>query len=256
MSVIVSFASYRQAVNMGIETVSLIVGIVGGVVTLVAFFAAVMFYHQGHRINRTTEQLLARIDAQVGVIQGDYWRIVDRTLSLAEKGSGTLVATLSGELTSVADSLKHSIAETIRATRSPTTGPGDAPTATDLEGQIAAIIDSKMSAAKQEATRIIEISGYRASYDGIVRLVLRSLRHGPIVLAAVQRYMHSHCFDMFAQDLGVLICRLEAEGLVERREDLNVRRTESAVLAEDGFWAITVAGRAFPGVEDRNAPII
>ena len=236
------------------ESLSLIVGIVGGVVTVVAFFAAVVFYHQGTRLNRATERILARIDAKVGVIQDEYSRIIDRTLSLAEDGSGALAATLTDRLAAVTDSLKSAIGETIRTTDHPAATPEKTPTSADLERRIAAIIDSKMGAARQETINVLEISGYRAAYDGIVRLVLRSLRHGPILTRAVQRYMHSHCFNLLLADLGVLLQRLEAEGLATRRPDLDAKVRERGGNGADSFWDLTAAGRAVPGVEDSPDP--
>src|SRR5215467_5859780 len=95
------------------ESISIIVGIVGAVIGLVSFIAAIVFYIQGNKLNRQSERILSDIDAKVNLIQGDYGRFVDKSFDLAAGNIPYMSDKLSEQMDILESSLKTAIKESI-----------------------------------------------------------------------------------------------------------------------------------------------
>lgn len=228
---------------MTLEIASIVAGIIGAAIGLMSFFAAIMFYLHGNRLNRLSERALTSIDSKVNLIQGQYGKVVDRTFDLAQGSSDALFTRLSDEITTLGQSLKTSIGGVIRGAEKEPSAAASPGAITDIERRIDAIIEERIAAARQEAARIIQISGYTISYEALVQLALRALRHGPVLGEAIQDYMRSHCFNLLRADVDTLLARVENEGLIQKDSELNLKAAGSAKLMNDAFWKLTDAGR-------------
>lgn len=218
------------------ELVSMIVGIVGGLLGLISFFAAIIFYIQGNKLNRQSEKILSNIDSKVNLIQGDYGRFVDKSFDLAAGNIGYISDKLNEQMDILETSLKRSISESMENLNA-------GQTLTNLETNINRLIEETVHEVKKEATRIIEVSGSQVSEEGIEHYIMRSLRHGSVLAGSIKDYLRSHCLEITLEGLLPLLDNMRAKGLIEKDDGLNSRlRVDRNNGNSSIFWRLTRAG--------------
>jgi hypothetical protein len=226
-----------------IESISIIVGIVGTILGLISFFAAIIFYIQGNKLNRQSEKILSDISAKVNLIQGDYGKFVDKSFDLAA-GNVTYVSDrLSEQMDILEASLKRSIKETIATLKtSSVTDLNQQTNHADLQTSINRLIEKRVDETRREATRIIELSGIRVSEEAMEHYIMRALRHDSILTTSIKDYLRSHCLEISVQELIPLLDNMYKKGLIEKDQELTSRLT----VAKDNsnlFWRLTRAGQ-------------
>lgn len=231
---------------MSADSISLIIGIVSAILGLVSFFAAIIFFINGSRLNRQSEKILSNIDSKVNLIQEHYGKVIDRSFDMTKDNILSLSKQLFSQLNVLEDSLRDVIKAKLISFDQITSDQvrdHNLEQFRRLENDIEKVVEDKLGEIKKAAEKIIHLSGKDYKSDYIKWRFLKALQYGAGNNQTVQKYFRSYAIDFTNDDILFVASKLLNEGLIENDIEFTEKAKKVNSHINDPYWRLTDTGQ-------------
>ena len=235
------------------ESISLIIGIVSALLGIISFFAAIIFYINGNRLNRQSEKTLSNIDAKINLIQEYYGKVVDRSFDITKDHVLSLSKQLASQLNVLEESLREAIKSKLVSLDSKELDHVSQQPVSfkKLEDEIENLVEEKIGRIKQTTEKLIHLSGSEYKYDYIEWRFLKALQYGSGNVQTVQKYFKSYGIETTESDILNVASKLTNEGLIEKDTDFVKKAKLANSFIIEPYWHLSNMGQYVLMINDK-----